>query len=198
VNYAIAAGLRFTSNSWGGGGFSQALLDAINAAGAAGQLFIAAAGNDALNTDVSPHYPSSYNTPYIIAVAATDHNDNLASFSNYSATLCDLAAPGVDILSTVPGGYDVYSGTSMATPHVAGAVALTWGRYPALQNLQVKDLILNSVDVKPQLQGKMLTNCRLNAFMAIAEPDSIPPGAISNLMTVGRARTAWARLDGER
>jgi len=182
VQYAIAVGVRLTSNSWGGGGFSQALLDAINAAGAAGQLFIAAAGNSSANTDTSPHYPSSYNSPYIIAVAASDHTDNLASFSNYGATTVDLAAPGDDILSTLPGGsYGLLSGTSMATPHVSGVTALAWGRFPNMQNLLVKDLILNNVDVKASLQGRVLTNGRLNAFMTIADPDTIPPGAIVNL-----------------
>jgi len=184
VNYAITVGVRLTSNSWGGGGFSQALLDAINAAGAAGQLFVAAAGNSSANTDVSPHYPSAYNSPYIIAVAASDHNDNLASFSNYGATTVDLAAPGDDILSTLPGNsYGLLSGTSMATPHVSGVVGLTWGRFPSMQNLLVKDLILNRVDVKASLQGRVLTNGRLNAFMTIADPDTLPPGAVANLST---------------
>ncbi|HET9251457.1 MAG TPA: S8 family serine peptidase [Candidatus Eisenbacteria bacterium] len=184
VNYAIAVGVKLTSNSWGGGGFSQALLDAINAAGAQGQLFIAAAGNSTANTDVSPHYPSSYASPYIIAVAATDHNDNLASFSNYGATTVDLAAPGVAIVSTTPGNtYQSFSGTSMATPHVAGVAALAMGRFPAVPALQIKNLILNAADPKPQLAGKVLTGARLNAFMTIAEPDDVAPGSIADLAT---------------
>jgi subtilisin family serine protease len=184
IQYAIVVGTRLTSNSWGGGGFSQALLDAINAAGAAGQLFVAASGNSSANTDVSPHYPSSYNSPYIIAVAATDHNDNLASFSNYGATTVDIAAPGVNILSTLPGNsYGLLSGTSMATPHVSGVVALAMGRYPGVPNLQIKTLLLNAADVKASLNGKVLTNGRMNAFMTLAEPDSIAPGAIANLAT---------------
>jgi subtilisin family serine protease len=184
VYYAIAAGVKFTSNSWGGGGFSQALLDAINAAGAAGQLFVAASGNSGANTDTSPHYPSSYDTPYIISVAATDHNDNLASFSNYGATTVDIAAPGVNILSTTPGNsYELLSGTSMATPHVSGVVGLAWGRYPALTNMQVKTMVMNAADPKPQLAGKCVTGGRLNAFMTIAEPDETPPGTITDLMT---------------
>ena len=188
IQYAITVGVRLTSNSWGGGGFSQALLDAINAAGAAGQLFIAAAGNSSQNTDVTPHYPSSYNSPYIVAVAATDHNDNLASFSNFGATSVDLAAPGVSILSCQPGGgYQLLSGTSMATPHVSGVVALAMGRFPSASNLQIKQLLLSAVDVKAQLAGKCLTGGRLNAFMTIAEPDTIPPGAISDLATVNPA-----------
>ncbi|HEY3215053.1 MAG TPA: S8 family serine peptidase, partial [Candidatus Eisenbacteria bacterium] len=184
VQYAIAVGVRLTSNSWGGGGFSQALLDAINAAGAAGQLFVAAAGNSSQNTDVTPNYPSAYNSPYIIAVAATDHNDNLASFSNYGATTVDIAAPGVSILSTQPGNsYQLLSGTSMATPHVAGAAAMVMGRFPGISNLQAKTLILNAADVKPQLAGKCLTGGRLNLFLSIAEPDDTPPGMIGDLAT---------------
>jgi len=184
VQYAIAVGVRLTSNSWGGGGPSQALLDAINAAGAAGQLFVAAAGNSSVNTDVTPQYPAAYNSPYIISVAATDHNDNLASFSNYGATTVDIGAPGVNILSCQPGGgYQMLSGTSMATPHVSGVVALTMGRFPLISNLQAKTLILNAADPKASLAGKCVTGGRLNAFMSIAEPDDTPPGMISDLST---------------
>src|SRR5262249_2562349 len=96
VQYAVAAGVRLTSNSWGGGAYSAALLDAINAAGAAGQLFIAAAGNDGSNLDVVPHYPAGYDSPYIVSVGATNDTDHLASFSNYGVNGVDLAAPGVN------------------------------------------------------------------------------------------------------
>lgn len=189
VQYAIAVGCRLTSNSWGGGGFSQALLDVINQAGATGQLFVAAAGNASSNTDVSPSYPASYDSPYIISVAATDHNDNLASFSNYGATTVDLAAPGVDILSCQPGGgYQLLSGTSMATPHVAGVVGLAMGRFPSATNLFIKQLVLNAADVKPQLAGKCLTGGRLNAFLTIADPDTTEPGSVSTSRSRGAVR----------
>src|SRR5262245_41930848 len=196
VQYAIAVGCKLTSNSWGGGGFSHALLDVINLAGAAGQLFVAAAGNSSANTDVSPHYPSSYDSPYIISVAATDHNDNLASFSNFGATTVDLAAPGVSILSCQPGGgYQLLSGTSMATPHVSGVVALAMGRFPNANPLFIKQLILNAADVKPQLAGKVLTGARLNAFLAIADPDVTNPGSINDLSVTetgsSHLRVAW-------
>ena len=122
VDYAIQMGVDLTSNSWGGGGFSQALYDAIAAAGAHEMAFVAAAGNHSTqHRHVAPTIPSAYDLANIIAVAATDNNDALASFSNYGATTVDLAAPGVDILSTLPGAsYGTLSGTSMATPHVAG------------------------------------------------------------------------------
>ena len=116
-----------TSNSWGGGGFSTALYDVIAASGAAGLLFVAAAGNSGLDSDVLPHYPSSYDLASVISVAATDYGDNRASFSNYGAVSVDLGAPGVGTLSTTPGNtYSTYSGTSMATPHVSGVAALAW------------------------------------------------------------------------
>lgn len=184
IQYAITVGARLTSNSWGGGGFSQALLDAINAAGAAGQLFIAAAGNSGTDNDSSPHYPSTYDSPYIIAVAATDDADGLASFSCFGATTVDLGAPGVDILSCQPGGgYQLLSGTSMATPHVSGAAALVWGRFPGATNLQIKQLLLTKADPIPSLAGKCVTGARLNVFLALADPDSIAPGGVSDLAT---------------
>jgi subtilisin family serine protease len=109
-----------SNNSWGGGGFSEGLLDAITAAGAAGILFVAAAGNDA-----TVRYPSGYDSENIIAVASIDSNGALSSFSNYGEERVDLGAPGRDIVSTLPGGtYGSYSGTSMATPHVTGGLVL--------------------------------------------------------------------------
>ena len=181
VDYAVmmkttyGVNLKLTSNSWGGGGFSQALKDAIEASGNAGMLFIAAAGNDGLDNDLSPHYPSSYDLAGIIAVAATDHNDQLASFSCYGATSVDLAAPGVDILSTTPSNtYALKDGTSMATPHVAGAAALLWASDPALGNMDVKDILLAEADLVPALAGKMVSEGRLNVFNAITcDPDAV-------------------------
>src|SRR5437867_8603587 len=185
VGYAIANGVRLTNNSWGGGDFSQGLLDAINAAGAAGQLFVAAAGNASSDNDLFPQYPASFDSPYILSVAATDHNDALTSFSNYGATTVDLAAPGSNILSTLPGGgYGLLSGTSMASPHVAGAVAFVLGRFPGLPALQAKNLILSGVDAQPSLAGRVLSGGRLNLFTPVLEPDADPPGAIRDLATV--------------
>lgn len=163
VNYAAAMGIEITSNSWGGGGFSQGLMDAI----ASGGLFVAAAGNSGSNNDVSPHYPSNYDLDNVISVAATDHNDALAYFSCYGATSVDLGAPGVDILSSVPGGqYIEYSGTSMATPHVSGVAGLVWSMDPSLTALEVKQIILDNVDPISSLSNITVTGGRLNAQKA--------------------------------
>ena len=188
VYYATMMGVRLTSNSWGGGGFSQTLYDAIQDAGAHNILFVAAAGNEGANMDVNPHYPGAYDLPNIVSVAATDHDDLLADFSNYGATTVDLGAPGVDILSTFPGNsYGSISGTSMATPHVSGALGLIFGRFPNIGALDAKNLLMNFADPIPSLTGKCITGARLNAFLPIAEPDSIPPGAITDLAVTGTA-----------
>lgn len=105
IGYAGAKGARVINLSWGGGGFSQALLDAIDASPA---LVICAAGNSAADTDAVPHYPASYPSPNIVSVAATDSNDRLAPFSNYGATSVDVGAPGVTTYSSVPGRRTVW------------------------------------------------------------------------------------------
>jgi subtilisin family serine protease len=169
VEYATMMGAKLTSNSWGGGGYSQALYDAIAAAGDAGQLFVAAAGNSSSDNDTYPEYPASYDLDNIIAVAATDNNDQLAWFSNYGAASVDLGAPGVDIYSTFPGNsYGTLSGTAMATPHVSGVAALLWAQNPDMTPEQVKNRILASADPIPALEGHTVSGGRLNAFRALA------------------------------
>ena len=130
-------------------------------------LFVAAAGNDGRNNDTTPTYPSSYASEAIVSVAATDHDDALAFFSNYGATSVDLGAPGVNILSTTPGNaYESFSGTSMATPHVAGVAALLKARFPGASPYGLKALLLRSVDPVAALAGRTATGGRLNAFTA--------------------------------
>src|SRR5439155_11725125 len=131
VLYAKDKGALATNNSWGGDDFSQALLDAITQADAAGSLFVAAAGNSYASNDTTPNYPSSYDVPNVIAVAATDSSDAKALFSNYGKKSVDLGAPGVNILSTIRGNtYAYFDGTSMATPHVTGSAALVKAAFP--------------------------------------------------------------------
>ncbi|MCR4415385.1 MAG: S8 family serine peptidase, partial [Thermoguttaceae bacterium] len=169
LNYAVGEGISITNNSWGGGGYSAALAAAISGARAAGHIFVAAAGNSATNNDATPHYPSSYTFDNVVAVASMDRYGNLSSFSNYGASSVDLAAPGSSILSTVPGGgYAVYSGTSMATPHVAGAVALVWSAHPELAYHEVIARILDNVQWVSSFAGKMVTGGRLDVYHALA------------------------------
>jgi len=157
-----------TNNSWGGGGFSQTLLDAISAGAAEDILFVAAAGNGGYNNDTSPSYPASYNTTAgagydgVIAVAAINNTGAKASFSQFGAQSVDLGAPGVGIWSTVPNGYSSYDGTSMATPHVTGAVALLASRYPNASGLQIKTQLLRAALPTPSLAGKTATGGRLD------------------------------------
>lgn len=168
INYATQMGFNMTSNSWGGGGFSQVMYDAIKAAGDAGILFVAAAGNSGLNADVFPMYPAAYDLDNIISVAAVDSGDNLAYFSNYGATSVDIAAPGVGIYSTYKyGSYATLSGTSMATPHVSGVAALVLATHPGYGPSELKDAILNNADYVEDLDGFVLTSGRLNAHSAV-------------------------------
>ncbi len=144
VNYAASMGVRVSNNSYGSTSATQAEMDAIQASNS---VFVAAAGNDGNNTDFAPQYPSAYDLPNIISVAATDHNDALAFFSNFGINSVDLGAPGVSILSTTPNNtYSFFDGTSMATPHVTGAATLLIAKDPTLTVNEVKWRILAGVD----------------------------------------------------
>ncbi|NDC53753.1 MAG: LEPR-XLL domain-containing protein [Planctomycetia bacterium] len=170
VNYAThmrrdcGVNIVAANASWGGGGYSTLLRDAIDAAGRSGILFVAAAGNSAANTDVTPQYPSAYPGTSIISVAATTRDGSLASFSNYGVTSVDVAAPGSGIYSTVPGNaYATYSGTSMAAPHVTGTVALLAAAYPGANVAQIRAAILTGVTPLPGLAGRVASGGLLDA-----------------------------------
>lgn len=160
-----------TNNSWGGGGFSQGLQDAIERANAANILFVAAAGNGGSdgvgdNNDAVANYPSNYPNVNVIAVASITNTGAKSSFSNYGATTVDIGAPGSGIYSTLPNSagnsYGSYNGTSMATPHVTGAAALYASTHPGSTAAQIKAAILNSAVATASLAGKCVTGGRLN------------------------------------
>lgn len=173
IYYAVDNGARVINNSWGGASYSQALLDALTFAYNHQVLIVTAAGNNASNNDVKPMYPASYNIPSNLTVAATNDYDYLASFSNYGAQSVHLASPGVSILSTIPGNaYAYMSGTSMATPFVAGMAALILREAPQLTGYQVKDLLLSTAMPFSQLSGKVSTGSRINSNSAISTAQS--------------------------
>lgn len=189
IQYALAKGVRVINASFGGVD-SRSERDAIALANTSGVLVVAAAGNGGTdvigdNNDDSPTFPASYGVPHvingvpfdalpnIIAVAAADQNDNLAFFSDFGPQSIHVAAPGENILSTVPTGffpfgYAFFSGTSMATAYVTGLAGLTFSRAPGLTHLQARDLILNNVDELPNLSGLLLTGGRINAFKTVS------------------------------
>jgi subtilisin family serine protease len=198
IDYATDNGAHITSNSYGGGGFNQSMKDAIGRANAAGSLFSAAAGNNGRNTDNSPFYPASYDDPNIISVANMNRFGNRSSSSNYGATTVDLGAPGSSILSTNPNNqYGTKSGTSMACPHVTGALALMMGFNPTLGHLEYKDLLLQSVDANSAMQGASTSNGVLNVRNAldalpplVIPPENVPPSADAGGPYKGRAGQA--------
>jgi len=176
IDYATKIGVDVMSNSWGGGGFSQALEDAIKRANQAGIIFTAAAGNSASNNDRTPQYPANYNVENVISVAAHNYNDQLASFSCYGATTVHVAAPGRNILSTVPNnGYDVYSGTSMATPHVTGVVGLYLARYGKQDPATLRENLMKSSVYGAAYGRTTIAGGRVDAYNFLAGIETTRP-----------------------
>ncbi|MGI9127736.1 MAG: S8 family serine peptidase [Roseomonas sp.] len=177
-----------TNNSWGGGGYSASLHNAIGRAAQEDILFIAAAGNSSSNNDVQANYPSNYSTTAIagyesvVAVASLTNTGALSSFSSYGATTVDIAAPGSAIYSTLPGGrYGTYSGTSMATPHVTGAVALFAAENPNATAAEIRAALLDSAAATPSLGGRVVTGGRLDidALLDTSPSQPVPVDAIA-------------------
>lgn len=177
ILYALQNNVDVLSNSWGGGDKDDLIEYAIQKAKNSGVLFVAAAGNSASNNDHFPHYPSNYEVDNVVSVAATDNKDQIANFSNYGASTVHIAAPGVSIMSTIPVSmssnkkfaYAAYSGTSMATPFVAGAAALLIAHDANLRKkpMEIKKRLLSTVDVLPQLSGLVSSQGRLNVHSAL-------------------------------
>ena len=169
VNYARIRGARLINASWGGGGYSILLHDQIAQFISDNHgLFVAAAGNNASNNDVAPTYPACYDLPGIVAVAATTSSDDLAFFSNYGRTTVDVSAPGSNILSSyLNSGYAFASGTSMATPHATGALALLFSRNPGLSGSDIKELLMDYSDYPPALNGRSASDGRINAWRSL-------------------------------
>ena len=182
LNYANNHNIPITNNSYGGSEYSEIFKQAIkNYKG----LFIAAAGNDSNDNDEYPAYPASYDLPNVISVGAMNAQDNKSGFSNYGKNSVHIAAPGEDILSTLPGnGYDSWNGTSMASPYVAGVAALVKAANPSYTAAQVKAAILNGAEPLPQYDGLVALSRRLDAWHALVpwqalESISVTPGALT-------------------
>ena len=170
--YSAKMGADITSNSWGGGGRSQAIYDAFASNPA---LHVIAAGNSSYDNDKRDNFPSNYDLDSIVAVASTTRNDQKSGFSQWGATTVDVAAPGSEIWSTIPGGrYGNKSGTSMATPHVSGVAGLIMSAYPEASNDEIKERLIKGSDPIPALQGISVSNGRVNAAKSL-EPGLVTP-----------------------
>lgn len=170
IEFARTNGAQVINASWGFYDFSMALLDAVSSAREADMIVVAAAGNDARNTDLIPFYPASFEFDNIVSVAATTREDDLVWYSNFGATSVDLAAPGTNIYSTdflSDTAYAMDEGTSMATPFVTGAIALMLEKYPGETHQQIISRLMSATDPLPALAGKCLTGGRLNLRRAI-------------------------------
>ncbi len=186
INYAVTMGVDVMNNSWGGGGYSEILKETIRRAGRAGIVFVAAAGNDASDNDRRPSYPASYDVDNVVSVAAVDNRGDLAYFSNYGSKSVHVAAPGHNILSTVPGGTDTYSGTSMATPHVTGVVALMLAYNPRMAYDEVKHRLISTSKPLSALKGRVASAGVVDAFYALVNIKAPPDGNDPSMWTESR------------
>lgn len=186
IDYATKNGAKILSNSWSGGAYSEILKEAIERSHKAGALFVAAASNNAANNDTSERYPANYDVANVLTVAAIDNKGQLANFSNYGKKKVHIGAPGVNIYSTVLKGYDSWSGTSMATPHVSGAAVLLASQYPTMNGVQLKETILNAAKPNRLLRNKVSTGGNLDAYAALmqakGQPDPEDPYNWTNQM----------------
>ncbi|MEK6705981.1 MAG: S8 family serine peptidase [Bdellovibrionota bacterium] len=174
INYARLMKANIMSNSWGGGGFSDIMKQAIEATRDAGIVFVAAAGNESNNNDRSPVYPATYDVENIVSVAATDNQDKIASFSNFGSKTVHVAAPGVRIYSSIRDGkYDFFSGTSMATPHVSGVIALMLAENQDLTYKDVKERLTRTSRPVRGLKNRVMSKGIVNAYNAVH--DIMPP-----------------------
>ncbi len=172
IKYSVAQGARVINASWGGNHCSETLREVIGTLAQKNVLFVAAAGNEGKDLALTPEYPAAFDLGSQLTVGATRETDRLAAFSNTSFNLVHLAAPGDAIYSTVPGGYSLLSGTSMAAPFVSGAAALLWSAKPQATVGEIKKALMNSVDVRDY---RVLTRGRLNVRKALEEIRRIVP-----------------------
>jgi len=201
LNYAVSKGVKVSNNSWGGGGYSTALFNAIQAAQNAGHIFVAAAGNSNINIDTTPSYPASYNLANVVAVASTTSSEVRSSFSNYGTNTVDIAAPGSSILSTTPNNtYSTFSGTSMASPHVAGAIALYWDANPGDTAAQVIQKLRDSADTLTSLNGLVNGSRRLNVgrMLESTSPPPPPPADTTGALVTAAAFSGTTSLTSVR
>lgn len=177
MDYASKAGAKIWNLSLGGGAYSRAMADALDAASSRGVIIVTAAGNSGKDIDLAPSFPASYSAEHLVVVAGTDEADNLAGFSNYGVATVDLAAPSTNLLTTTPGGgYGLQSGTSMSSALVTGALSLLWDANPGASAGAILDQLYKNITVLDSLKGKISTAGRLD-LAPVAAPGQVatPP-----------------------
>lgn len=175
IYYAVNNGAKVINNSWGGPGYSSALLEAMTFAYDHHVLIVSAAGNSAKNNDSNEMYPANYGVPSNISIAATSDTDKMASFSNYGAQTVHVASPGVYIYSSLPGNiFGSMSGTSMAAPFVAGMAALALREAPSLTGYQLKSLLISTAKPIGTLTNKVQSGSRVDFYNLISQIKANP------------------------